>query len=106
MLELKWFKTVYKEEEFVFWIKSLKFLNREGIESFKRVSILKLGPFISTPNSGKSGSPKSIENSIGSTISSTILNFSPTSKSKGKGSYNLIPISPSWYIIFVAKLIV
>ena len=96
---------MYNEEEFVFWIKSLYVLNLEGIESFSLVSILKFGPFIGTPNSGKSASPRFTTNSIGSIISSTILNLSLISKSRGKGSYNLIPNSPSWYIIFTPKIL-
>ena len=70
--------------------KSLYTLNWEGIESFKRVSILKLGPLKGTPTSTSVGCPRSTLNSKGSIISSTIQNVAPFDISGGRGSYYLI----------------
>ena len=64
----------------------------EGIELFKRVSILKLGPLIGRVKSGLSGAPKSIVNSTGLIISSAILQESPSFKLSVKGSNNFINI--------------
>ena len=57
--------------------------------------ILKLGPFIGIVVSIGSGTPKSYIISKGSTISSTIVSLSPTSKLSGKGLSNFIK-SKNW----------
>ena len=89
-LSLNLLNTLYKEAEFAPSKKLSYVLKEEGTESFKRVSILKLGPFIAILSSIKSGVPKSTINSIGSIISSTILKVALSSMSDGKGSYSFI----------------
>ena len=62
----------------------------DGIELFKRVSILKFGPLRGTVKSGLAGSPKFTVNSIGFIISSAILQLSPSFKLSARGSNNFI----------------